>query len=55
MKTLMVNVGGVQVFLGTEEPRRADSWNHLQQLDDCPNVPWLIFGDFNEIAFFFEK
>ncbi|GMI83525.1 hypothetical protein HRI_002021800 [Hibiscus trionum] len=37
-----------------EQNRRA-SWNLLRQLNDLPNVPWLIIGDFNELLFSFEK
>ncbi|MBA0812531.1 hypothetical protein Gohar_026496, partial [Gossypium harknessii] len=37
-------------FYGALEERlREESWNLLCQLNDLPNVPWLIIGDFNKI------
>ncbi|KAL4318018.1 hypothetical protein GQ457_18G000980 [Hibiscus cannabinus] len=38
-----------------EEHNRRESWNFLRYLDDSPNVPWLVIGDFNELLFSFEK
>ncbi|GMI66653.1 hypothetical protein HRI_000334600 [Hibiscus trionum] len=38
-----------------EEQHRAAAWNLLRQINDMPEIPWLIIGDFNEIAFLNEK
>ncbi|GMI95338.1 hypothetical protein HRI_003203100 [Hibiscus trionum] len=38
-----------------EEANRLESWNLLRGLNDCPETPWLIIGDFNEIMYSFEK
>ncbi|GMJ02632.1 hypothetical protein HRI_003932400 [Hibiscus trionum] len=38
-----------------EEQQRAAAWNLLRQINDMPETPWLIIGDFNEIAFLNEK
>ncbi|GMI91034.1 hypothetical protein HRI_002772700 [Hibiscus trionum] len=43
-------------FYGTpEKQNRAAAWNLLRQINDSPDIPWLIVGDFNEIAFLNEK
>ncbi|GMI71705.1 hypothetical protein HRI_000839800 [Hibiscus trionum] len=38
-----------------EEHLRKNSWNLLRSLDNCPNVPWVVIGDFNEILLSTEK
>ncbi|GMJ13760.1 hypothetical protein HRI_005045200 [Hibiscus trionum] len=38
-----------------EEQNHMDSWNLLRQLNDCPHIPRLVIGDFNELLFSFEK
>ncbi|KAL4310577.1 hypothetical protein GQ457_01G015360 [Hibiscus cannabinus] len=43
-------------FYGAPEVQnRRNSWNLLRRMDDCPNVPWLVIGDFNEISAASEK
>ncbi|GMI94283.1 hypothetical protein HRI_003097600 [Hibiscus trionum] len=43
-------------FYGAPEVgNRMDAWNLLRQLNDCPEVPWLVIGDFNEILYNYEK
>ncbi|GMI79095.1 hypothetical protein HRI_001578800 [Hibiscus trionum] len=43
-------------FYGNPETsRRMESWNLLRSLDDSPDMPWLVIGDFNEILFAGEK
>ncbi|KAL4281614.1 hypothetical protein GQ457_03G026570 [Hibiscus cannabinus] len=38
-----------------EEQNRDESWNLLRQLNDLPELPWLVIGDFNELLFANEK
>ncbi|GMJ07053.1 hypothetical protein HRI_004374500 [Hibiscus trionum] len=38
-----------------EERNRAESWNLLKQLGRDQSLPWVVAGDFNEIAYSFEK
>lgn len=38
-----------------KERLREDSFNLMRQLNDMPNVPWLIIGDFNEILYLSKK
>ncbi|GMI80763.1 hypothetical protein HRI_001745600 [Hibiscus trionum] len=38
-----------------EEQLREASWDLLRLLNDVPEVPWLVIGDFNEIMFANEK
>ncbi|GMJ01722.1 hypothetical protein HRI_003841400 [Hibiscus trionum] len=38
-----------------EEQHRAAAWNLLRQINDMPEIPWVIIGDFNEIAYSNEK
>ncbi|GMJ01875.1 hypothetical protein HRI_003856700 [Hibiscus trionum] len=43
-------------FYGAPEVQnRAAAWDLLRQLDDIPQVPWLVIGDFNVILFASEK
>lgn len=43
-------------FYGTLEESLGDvSWDLLRSLNDCSSVPWVVIGDFNEIAYSFEK
>ncbi|KAA3461056.1 Exo_endo_phos domain-containing protein [Gossypium australe] len=43
-------------FYGRPDGRhRAVSWNLLRQLNYDHNTPWVVLGDFNEIANSFEK
>ncbi|GMI97858.1 hypothetical protein HRI_003455100 [Hibiscus trionum] len=43
-------------FYGNPETnRRQESWNLLRSLDDSPEMPWLVIGDFNEILYSSEK
>ncbi|GMJ08089.1 hypothetical protein HRI_004478100 [Hibiscus trionum] len=42
-------------YCAPEEQHRAAAWNLLHQINDMPGIPWLIIGDFNEIAFLNEK
>lgn len=30
--------------------RRQESWSLLRRLSVCQIVPWLVFGDFNEVV-----
>ncbi|GMI71843.1 hypothetical protein HRI_000853600 [Hibiscus trionum] len=32
-----------------EESKKVASWDLLRQLNDLPEVPWLVIGDFKEI------
>lgn len=34
-----------------EESQRKASWNLLRCLNECPRIPWIVIGDFNEIAY----
>ncbi|GMI64370.1 hypothetical protein HRI_000106300 [Hibiscus trionum] len=38
-----------------EEQHRGESWDLLRSLDDMPDTPWLVLGDFNEIVLSSEK
>ncbi|KAL4280467.1 hypothetical protein GQ457_03G024890 [Hibiscus cannabinus] len=38
-----------------KESNRMDSWNLIRHLNDCPDIPWLVIGDFNEILYAYEK
>ncbi|GMJ08165.1 hypothetical protein HRI_004485700 [Hibiscus trionum] len=38
-----------------EENLRAESWALLRQLNDSPEIPWMVLGDFNEILYTREK
>ncbi|MBA0576974.1 hypothetical protein Golob_023989 [Gossypium lobatum] len=38
-----------------EEKHREALWNMMQHLNDYPNVPQLMIGDFNEISYSSEK
>ncbi|GMI64932.1 hypothetical protein HRI_000162500 [Hibiscus trionum] len=38
-----------------EEHLRNKSWALLRQLDDSPEIPWMVMGDFNEILYTREK
>ncbi|GMI82621.1 hypothetical protein HRI_001931400 [Hibiscus trionum] len=38
-----------------EERNRTESWRLLKQLGVDQSLPWVVAGDFNEIAFSFEK
>ncbi|KAA3453417.1 reverse transcriptase [Gossypium australe] len=38
-----------------DEKGRSDSWKLLRQLSNINNTPWVVLGDFNEIANSFEK
>ncbi|GMI84759.1 hypothetical protein HRI_002145200 [Hibiscus trionum] len=43
-------------FYGAPEvENRAASWNLLRQLNDLPDFPWMVMGDFNELLFASEK
>ncbi|GMJ01587.1 hypothetical protein HRI_003827900 [Hibiscus trionum] len=43
-------------FYGAPEVENmAASWNSLRQLNDLPDTPWLVLGDFNELLFVLEK
>ncbi|GMI64464.1 hypothetical protein HRI_000115700 [Hibiscus trionum] len=43
-------------FYGAPEVgNRIHSWNLLRRLNDCPDVPWCVIGDFNELLFQHEK
>ncbi|XP_012483050.1 uncharacterized protein LOC105797658 [Gossypium raimondii] len=45
----------ISFYGAPQETRREDLWQLLRQLNDCPIIPWLVFRDFNEILFSFEK
>ncbi|KAA3465686.1 reverse transcriptase [Gossypium australe] len=38
-----------------EERYKRSSWDLLRQLEQDQSIPWLVVGDFNKIAFSFEK
>ncbi|GMI81993.1 hypothetical protein HRI_001868600 [Hibiscus trionum] len=38
-----------------EECRRTESWDLMRSLNDTPNLPWVVIGDFNEIFLATEK
>ncbi|GMI73050.1 hypothetical protein HRI_000974300 [Hibiscus trionum] len=38
-----------------EEQHRGESWDLLRSLDDMPDIPWLVIGDFNELLLSSEK
>ncbi|KAA3475478.1 reverse transcriptase [Gossypium australe] len=43
-------------FYGNPDERgRRESWNLLRQLSGDHNIPWIVLGDFNNIASSFEK
>ncbi|KAK5812753.1 hypothetical protein PVK06_028192 [Gossypium arboreum] len=42
-------------YRALEKNMRKASWNLLQILNDSPHIPWVVVGDFNEIAFSTEK
>ncbi|GMI94996.1 hypothetical protein HRI_003168900 [Hibiscus trionum] len=43
-------------FYGAPEVhRRQEAWDLLRSLDNCPEIPWLVIGDFNEILLSSEK
>ncbi|KAA3486448.1 reverse transcriptase [Gossypium australe] len=43
-------------FYGNPDERgRSASWNLLRQLSNNNSLPWVVLGDFNEIAISFEK
>ncbi|XP_058774787.1 uncharacterized protein LOC131649058 [Vicia villosa] len=43
------------VYASPYEVKRKSLWEHLRQFADSINLPWLVAGDFNEIAFSNEK
>lgn len=52
----MVSVGGTPTF--TVHWKNLDEQNRellLRQLNDSPNILWVLLGDFNEIVYSFEK
>lgn len=38
-----------------QEYSRHKTWHLLRQLNNCPDMPWLVMGDFNKILFSFKK
>ena len=38
-----------------ETEKRYVSWKLLDALRDQCEIPWIVFGDFNEIAYAYEK
>lgn len=53
---MRMGVGGdSQVFIVVQQEISEDSWKLLNKLNEIVNVPWIIRGDFNEIAKVNEK
>ncbi|MBA0845221.1 hypothetical protein Goarm_023302, partial [Gossypium armourianum] len=42
-------------YRALEERLREELWNLLRQLNDLPNVLWMVIGDFNETVYLTEK
>ena len=47
--------GGSRGFMGTRMHKRKESWEELAALNRKFKLPWLCFGDFNEILSMREK